>query len=251
MAPRVVADQVAHPGLAADQLRPGRRVLPDVEERRGHALGVQHRQDLRRARARAVVEGQRDGLARARRVVVRAVRRPGQSAEACGEVIRGGAATRPLGRRAGGPGGPSCPGTGGGDATTAAAAGPPAAGNAIVSPATTLKAVNVGRERDLELRMVISADSSATRAHQPPGRATLNRTGRSTGNRQGRMMRPARPKVTALEQGDDGHGRRVLYSSLSAGPGVRPPLSVRGGGSGSGLHTRISDFSHQPDGSAH
>ena len=75
--PGVVADEVPVGRLRADERRVGRRVLPDVEERGGNAEPAEHRDDPRRRRSRAVVEGERDRLAAAegRRVEVRAVRR--------------------------------------------------------------------------------------------------------------------------------------------------------------------------------
>ena len=60
--PRVVAD-AAEPRLRVRGMRPVREPVADVEERRVRAVAPQDREQLRRVRARAVVEGERDRVA--------------------------------------------------------------------------------------------------------------------------------------------------------------------------------------------
>ena len=111
--PGVVAEQVARARFAADQLRPGRCVLPEVEERGRHALRAQDRQDRRRAGPGAVVKGQGHGLARPGRVIVRPVGR--WRAARCdlgrADLRRGG--DPPIGQQCGRPGRPLVRGRGG------------------------------------------------------------------------------------------------------------------------------------------
>ena len=114
MSPGVIPDEEPGPDLGPDVVGRFALLLPDVEEGGTHAICLENRDDLGRARARSVVECQRHCLAAiwdGRGIEVRAVRRcrapcsRWHGRRRCGRARsrRGGGASRACGRRGGSP----------------------------------------------------------------------------------------------------------------------------------------------------